>query len=39
MSDIAIFLEQINIEYGYDGNNSKINITSDKYESRVDYLQ
>jgi len=36
---MANFLEQINLDYGFDSNNSKINITSDKYESRIAYLQ
>ncbi|CAD8191885.1 unnamed protein product [Paramecium pentaurelia] len=39
ITDMSKFLEQLNLDYGYDSNSSKILINSEKYQSRLPYIQ
>ncbi|CAK87816.1 unnamed protein product (macronuclear) [Paramecium tetraurelia] len=39
ITDMQKFLEQVNLDYGYDSNSSKILITSENYQSRIPYIQ
>ncbi|CAD8147844.1 unnamed protein product [Paramecium pentaurelia] len=39
ITEMSKFLEQLNLDYGYDSNSSKIVITSEKYQSRLPYIQ
>ncbi|CAD8054715.1 unnamed protein product [Paramecium primaurelia] len=39
ITEMSKFLDQLNIDYSYDSNSSKIVITSEKYQSRLSYIQ
>ncbi|CAK70635.1 unnamed protein product (macronuclear) [Paramecium tetraurelia] len=39
ISDMSKFLEQLNLDYGYDSNSSKIIVTSEQYQSRLPQIQ